>query len=203
MSKQYDDVVTGNTFDKYRTKNPIYQWLMSRFLDTAFELAAELDIDTALEVGCGPGDLAKRLLPNLRCNRYVGTDIGKDEIEIARKQNPAHEFQVADVYSLPFSNKEFDLTIACEVMEHLKNPHKAIQEISRVTKKHLLLSVPSEPWWRLLNMSRLKYIRHLGNTPGHLQHFSPKSITSLVSNDFQIIDFRRPFPWLMLIAEKK
>ena len=56
MSRQCDDVVTGNTFDKYRTKKPIYQSLMNRFLHTVFGLAAELDIDTALEMGCRPSD---------------------------------------------------------------------------------------------------------------------------------------------------
>jgi hypothetical protein len=93
--------------------------------------------------------------------------------------------------------------VACEVFEHLERPAAAIHEVARVAADWLLLSVPWEPTWRLLNLARGKYVRRLGNTPGHLQNFSRRAIRQLVSQRFDIVAQRRPFPWTMLLARKR
>jgi hypothetical protein len=57
------EFIGGNYFDKYRSKNPIHQWLMRGFLSSVRELLASIEYGSVLEVGCGPGDLATRTLP--------------------------------------------------------------------------------------------------------------------------------------------
>ena len=39
--------------------------------------------------------------------------------------------------------------------------------------------VPREPVWRVLNVARGRYVRWLGNPPGHIQHFSRAAFLAL------------------------
>lgn len=155
-----------------------------------------------LEVGCGPGDLAGRLLSRLDSRfsiDYIGIDLSPEEIVKARTNCPKLKFEVASATALPFSDREFDLVIACEVLEHLHEPSLATAELARVTKHSAIVSVPWEPVWRIMNCIRGKYLMSWGNTPGHVQQFSRKKIRSLLRPRFQIVQEKHPFPWTMLL----
>lgn len=200
--------VAGNYFDKYHSRNPIHRALVGGFLRRARELLARARPYTILEVGCGNGDLAGRLL-DLAAVRtppgpsYLGTDVSAEQIAFARARYPGAEFLRASVYALPFADRRFDVVIACEVFEHLEDPPAALREVERVCGGHLLLSVPWEPWWRVLNVLRGKYLGAWGNTPGHVQHFSRGGIRRLVASRFEIVAERRPLPWTMLLARRQ
>lgn len=196
--------VAGNHYDKYRTKNPIYRRLVEGFLADARSLVeralSELPRPArVLEVGCGPGDLAARLFED-QSVRYVGIDLGPEEVAAAKERCPGFEFRVASAESLPFDEGSFDFVVACEVLEHLEDPRRALAEMARVGGPRLLASVPWEPVWRAMNMARGAYLADLGNTPGHLQHFSRRAFRDLVSERYAILEERRPFPWSMLLA---
>ena len=188
----------GNTYDKYRTKNPLYRRLMDRFLSDAGALVGLADPGRVLEVGCGPGDLARRLFSSEQ--DYIGVDISQEEVSRARSAHPDLDFRAASIYELPFADRSFDLVVACEVLEHLAEPRRGLDELNRVCSGHLLASVPWEPAWRLLNLARGAYLRQFGNTPGHLQHFSRRRFRRLVRQRFELVTERRPFPWTMLLA---
>jgi ubiquinone/menaquinone biosynthesis C-methylase UbiE len=158
-----------------------------------------------IEVGAGAGDLAARLFASADSQRptveYLGTDISPEQIGKARDQYPSLKFQVANACDLPFSDNSADLVLACEVFEHLDDPATALEEASRVARRFVLISVPWEPVWRILNMARGKYLSHWGNTPGHVQHFSRNAIRSLVRRRCEIVAERRPLPWTMLLCQ--
>ena len=80
---------------------------------------------------------------------------------------------------------------------------KAIHELKRTSAKYIIVSVPREPLWRILNMFRGKYLRCLGNTPGHINHWHSNSIINLLDNNFTIKRILKPIPWTMILAEKK
>ncbi len=206
-----NDFVAGNNFDKYRSKNPIHQQLMNCFLADLEDLARKAlghlhERQSLLEVGCGPGDLAQQLLRRLQKDPsldYTGIDLSTDEIDKARRNCPDLRFEIASATELPFPPTHFDFAIACEVLEHLDNPRQALCELHRVTKGPVIVSVPWEPVWRVLNCFRGKYLSSFGNTPGHIQRFSRKAIRTLVSEYFDIREERNPFPWTMLLIQKK
>jgi hypothetical protein len=60
--------------------------------------------------------------------------------------------------------------------------------------------VPREPLWRGLNMARGAYWRSLGNTPGHVNHWSKREFVSLLSGYGAVEEARSPFPWTMLLV---
>ena len=63
----------------------------------------------------------------------------------------------------------------------MPDPEHTVAEMARVALRHLLVSVPREPLWRGLNMARGAYLKDLGNTPGHLNHWSKRSFVALLS----------------------
>ncbi len=68
-------------------------------------------------------------------------------------------------------------------------------------RHYLLVSVPREPLWRALNVARGAYIRDLGNTPGHLNHWSRRSFEALLGRYGEVVQARSPFPWTMLLVQ--
>ena len=94
------------------------------------------------------------------------------------------------------------MTVCCEVLEHLKNPNKGLSEIKRISKKDVIVSVPIEPVWRVLNILRGKYLKSFGNTPGHLNHWSVFSFQKLIrESGFCIKRKIISFPWQMYLIE--
>jgi hypothetical protein len=94
----------------------------------------------------------------------------------------------------------FDLVLGIEVLEHVPDPTAALAELERVSRGRLILSVPREPIWRFANMARGKYLANLGNTPGHIQHWSRRSFAELVGSRLEVVRVSTPFPWTMIEA---
>jgi hypothetical protein len=70
-----------------------------------------------------------------------------------------------------------------------------------VSRRALLVSTPHEPLFRGLNLLRGAHWSRLGNTPGHIQHFSPRSLERLVRRAMRVTQQRRVLPWIVLLAE--
>ncbi len=197
-----DGIVTGNTYDKYGSTNPVVRRLMGAFQRALDELFDRAKPTSLLDVGCGEGLLVHRWAERLRDGRVVGIDLQEESIQAgwAERQAPNLEYRVMQADSLPFAANEFDLVSAIEVLEHLPDPEQTLSEMARCAARHLLVSVPHEPLWRALNMARGAYIPQLGNTPGHLNHWSKRSFVRLLSRYGEIVEVRSPFPWTMLLV---
>jgi 2-polyprenyl-3-methyl-5-hydroxy-6-metoxy-1,4-benzoquinol methylase len=195
-------VPTGNTFDKYGSPNPVVRRLMAGFertLDRLFERAAP---ESVLDVGCGEGVLTSRWAQRLGDRPVIGTDLDDPKLhaEWDQRRRDNLEFRTMPVQRLQFDDDEFDLAAAIEVLEHVPEPERAVAEMARVARRHLLVSVPREPLWRALNVARGAYLRELGNTPGHVNHFSKRSFVGLLARHGEVIEACSPFPWTMLLV---
>lgn len=196
----------GNYYDKYRTRNPIARALMGGFLRSFDDLLQNCSgAADALEVGCGEGEISIRVAK--RGIQMSAFDVSPEVVEEARKRTVAAGVSVAlrtgSIYDLDPQRDSADLVICCEVMEHLEDPHLALAKLHSVCGKYLITSVPREPLWRVLNMVRGKYIRDLGNTPGHVQHWSRSKFLSLLEQRFRIMEVRAPIPWTMALCVPK
>ena len=197
-----EPVPTGNTFDKYGSGNPVVRRLMTGFRATLDELFARASPGSVLDVGCGEGVLTCDWADRLGDRRIVGLDLDDPKLhqEWERRSRPNLDFVAADATTLPFTDGEFDLAAAIEVLEHVPDPEATVAEMARVARRHLLVSVPREPIWRALNVARGAYVRDLGNTPGHVNHWSKRAFVSLLSRHGEVEQARSPFPWTMLLV---
>jgi 2-polyprenyl-3-methyl-5-hydroxy-6-metoxy-1,4-benzoquinol methylase len=197
-----DGVVTGNTYDKYGSSNPVVRRLMGGFERALDELLDRAAPRSLLDVGCGEGVLVQRWAQRLGGGRVVGIDLEEPSIQAgwASHQAPNLEYRVMAAESLPFGDGEFDLASAIELLEHVPDPEHTLSEMARCAGRHLLVSVPREPLWRALNMARGAYWSQLGNTPGHLNHWSRGSFVELLSRHGEVVEVRAPFPWTMLLV---
>jgi 2-polyprenyl-3-methyl-5-hydroxy-6-metoxy-1,4-benzoquinol methylase len=204
MSATDQAVPTGNTFDKYGSSNPVVRRMMAGFerdLDALFSRAAPASV---LDVGCGEGVLTERWACQLGGRPVVGIDLEdpKLEAEWAGRRRANLSFAVSPAASggLPFGDDGFDLAAAIEVLEHVPDPERTLAEMARVARRWLLVSVPREPLWRVLNVLRGAYVRDLGNTPGHVNHWSRTGFLRLLERHGRIIETRSPFPWTMVLV---
>lgn len=193
--------VVGNFYDKYQSRNPIARLLMRGFMGAVTDLFERQPRDEVLEVGCGEGELAQHFVshPGASPRRFVASDISLAQRRAGLSERI--EWREASIYELPFDDDSFDLVICCEVLEHIKDPARGLQELARVSRNQVLLSTPWEPVWRGLNMARGKYWRAWGNTPGHIQHFSRRGLIELASSKLRIRDIRRPLPWTVILGD--
>lgn len=107
----------------------------------------------ALDVGCHGGTFTEEIAKTLPGAEICGIDIDREAIAYAKKKRPETHFQVVAAEKLPFSEKNFDLVICLEVLEHVENPKKVLAEIRRCLKDKgwLIILVPSEsPFFRLI-----------------------------------------------------
>jgi 2-polyprenyl-3-methyl-5-hydroxy-6-metoxy-1,4-benzoquinol methylase len=195
-------VPTGNTFDKYGSTNPVVRRLMSGFEGTLEALFTRADPRSILDVGCGEGVLTERWAERLGEKPVIGIDLPdpKLEAEWAARRRENLEFRTFPGGDLPFADGTFDLVAATEVLEHVPDPEQTLAEMARVAARHLLVSVPREPLWRALNVARGAYVRDLGNTPGHINHWSKRSFVAAAGRHGDVIEARSPFPWTMLLV---
>jgi 2-polyprenyl-3-methyl-5-hydroxy-6-metoxy-1,4-benzoquinol methylase len=196
------EVPTGNTFDKYGSSNPVVKRLMAGFHSTLDELWAKAAPSSILDVGCGEGVLTAEWAERLGDGRVVGIDLDDPKLraEWEQRTRPNLDFVVQEATSLPFRDGEFDLACATEVLEHVPEPEATVAEMARVASGHLLVSVPREPLWRALNVARGAYWRDLGNTPGHVNHWSKREFAALLSRYGTVEEARSPFPWTMVLV---
>ena len=201
VTRDAEGTVTGNTYDKYGSTNPVVKRLMAGFERTLDELFAYAAPKTVLDVGCGEGVLTHQWAK--RVERIVGIDLEDPAIqaEWAKRQAPNLSYRVMKAERLPFEEGDFDLAAAIEVLEHVPDPEHTVAQMARVARGgHLLVSVPREPLWRGLNMARGAYLRDLGNTPGHVNHWSKQGFVRLLARHGEVVERRSPFPWTMLLV---
>jgi ubiquinone/menaquinone biosynthesis C-methylase UbiE len=196
-------VPTGNVYDKYATRNPIERRLVSSFLTRLGSALPSAAPSTVLEIGVGEAQGSRRVVARYPDAVVVGLDLPDSELVDAWDVLGGRGV-FGDAATLPFPDATFDLVLAIEVLEHLPDPRRALRELARVARPGctVLLTVPSEPLWRGLNLLRAKYVRHLGNTPGHIQHWSPKAFERLVGETFDVRSVSRPLPWTMVVAAR-
>jgi 2-polyprenyl-3-methyl-5-hydroxy-6-metoxy-1,4-benzoquinol methylase len=196
------EVPTGNTFDKYGSGNPLVRRLMAGFERQMEELLERAQAASIVDVGCGEGVLTERWAQTLRDGRVVGIDLDDPKLraEWERRSRANLSFVAGAGDRLPFRDDEFEAATAIEVLEHVPDPEAVLTEMARVSSRWILASVPREPLWRALNLARGAYVRELGNTPGHLNHWSKRSFTRLLARYGEVVELRSPLPWTMALV---
>ena len=192
-----------SNFRKHTHKNPIQQLLINNFYKTLINVIKPLKAKTILDVGCGEGFSLNKLNENNIGEKLEGIDYSKEAISIGKKLFPNLLLKQGSIYDLPYKDNTFDLVLCTEVLEHLENPKKGLQEILRMSKKYILVSVPNEPFFMMSNFLRGKNVMRFGNDSEHINHWTIFSFQKfLKSKNIRINKLKLPFPWILVLGEK-
>jgi SAM-dependent methyltransferase len=130
-----------------------------------------------LDLGCRYGALTRVYATG---NRVVGVDVDRDALAEAAKLGI--ETRWADVDEpLPFSDETFDVVVAGELLEHVRDPARLVAESRRVLRPggRLVASVPNA--FRLKNRLRFLLGRKPEDDPTHLHMYSPSDVRELLA----------------------
>ena len=192
--------------EKYTKTGHAGQWLLNNFYGAVSSLISNADLraGVALEVGAGQGYSTSYLRDALHKNvNLLASEIEPEQVRLAQIRNQNVPICIESVYELQREDKSIDFIIMLEVLEHLENPEIALSEMTRVAKQFVILSVPQEPIWRILNITRGKYWASFGNTPGHINHWSTNGFRHFVREYFEVVETKTPLPWTILLLKPR
>jgi len=163
---EYQQYYEGNDIEEIRRKlRRRNDWnTYTSVLDALFK--NDDTIDSAIDIGCGIGNVLFELVWRKKFATIVGVDFLRETMRIPHEQ-PRYfgsvQFLQGDVVHLPFTEKSFDLTICFNMLHHIYEDDvpKALEELARITKKYLLVEIRNkdnvlEPWYENRSL-RKKY----------------------------------------------
>ncbi|MCC6544903.1 MAG: class I SAM-dependent methyltransferase [Nitrospirae bacterium] len=143
--------------------------------------------NSVLDAGCGSGSLLKKL-SGYGCHVY-GIEHSKEYVDFlnGRSGRPhllnVKQIKYGSVTSIPFPDEMFDLVVSGDVLEHVTDDDKAVQEFYRVLKKGgvCAVSIPAMPsLWDISD-----------EWAGHLRRYTRDDIVSLFEKQGFAVEYVR------------
>jgi SAM-dependent methyltransferase len=192
----------GN-LQKHQNPNPMQRWRIDRFHQRILTLLSYAKPKSVLDAGCGEGFTLAQLQDALTDTTLVGVDFSRMALSWAKKQETTRAgLGISDIHRLPFADDQFDLVMSLEVLEHLPRSEDGLQELLRVSKDYVLVSVPHEPWFRGANFLRGKHLTAFGNDPEHLHNYTGRAFRQMVAGFAHVRWAGYSFPWQIALLQK-
>ena len=189
---------------EYQSTNPFTKRLIDNFYNKIKKIISDFGTDCRiLEVGCGAGESSRKIFEMLAGRYFEASEFDERYVKKLLELNLPYKISQEDVNNMHRKENEFDCVIFLEVLEHISDYEQALKELFRVSSKYVLISVPNEPLWRLLNIARFKYLKEAGNTPGHINHWSPSKLKKLLGKYGKVIKIESSLPWIISLTEVK
>jgi ubiquinone/menaquinone biosynthesis C-methylase UbiE len=120
---------------------------LNKVQNTSFHLIKKYRLNVALKlIG-----MENKTILDIGCQDFYTYNRLKDDFDITLADiHPKHAMiKRENIESLSFEDKSFDAVLCMEVLEHTHDPVKAIIELTRITRRELIISVPNEPFFSL------------------------------------------------------
>lgn len=186
---------------KFANTNPIQQGLIGKFHAAFVRELIALQPRSVCEVGAGEGFLLHQVEQQLPDVPLMGIDLNDEALAQGRVLFPTLHLEHGDIYHIAHPDTSWDVVVCSEVLEHLGRPAEALQELKRVAKRYVLLSVPHEPWFRLGNFARGRHLARLGNHPEHINQWSKNGFARFVAQTLHVEKVLSSFPWTIVVAK--
>jgi len=138
-----------------------------------------------LDVGCGEGYQISYIVNH--AGYTVGVDLSLSKLIEAKKRVKDVDFINASSEKLPFRTETFDKVLSLELLEHLRNPSKTIDEISFILKKQGILVI-SVPYKERIKMTQCIHCGKLTPIWGHLTSFDEEKLSMLMPKNYILLN---------------
>lgn len=201
-----EEVTRFYTTNDYISKNPSLHeedsgWKVTKLVPLVDSFLARQQENEVvlLDVGGGAGailsEIANRIRqhPNTGVRKYA-LDLSPGALEIQRARNPDIVKAVCeDIRETSFADKEIDLALMIDVLEHVPDPFRALVELKRIAK-FVIFKVPIENtlWTRMADSVRgAKRKEEILASVGHINFYTPHELRSQIERHTgQILEFR-------------
>ncbi|MDI6755683.1 MAG: class I SAM-dependent methyltransferase [Thermodesulfobacteriota bacterium] len=143
-----------------------------------------------VDVGCGEGITLEKLVSKFPDRQITGIDYSPENVEVCKERRlPA---RLGNVYELDFEDESVDCCLFMEVIEHLLDPLKALQEIHRIMRigGRLLVVFPNDLLFKMARLACLKF-QEAFTPSGHVKQWTPKEMQSTMEKaGFAIVDLQ-------------
>lgn len=190
-------VITGNFFNKYESNNPLVKFVMGKYFGAIRYYLDGIKFDSMIDLGCGEGEIIRWTRENYGKKKTKACDIDNILLANIKKEFPDVKTDTIYLDKETDTKNSYDLALLLEVLEHIEDYEAVLKNISKMKFKYLLISVPNEPFFRGSNLARLKYVKRLGNTPGHVNNFTYLKFRLLIKKYFKddLIEFKICWIW--------
>jgi SAM-dependent methyltransferase len=149
---------------------------------------------TIVDIGCGEGVTLEKIHRRFSERSVMGLDTLPENVDICKKHGCNAE--IGDVYNLPLPSNSVDFVLFMEVVEHLKHPETAVQEIHRVLAPNgrLVIVFPNDMVFKIARILMLRF-REAAYDPGHVRQWTPRDMRNLLNEQDFTLAFYRNIPF--------
>jgi 2-polyprenyl-3-methyl-5-hydroxy-6-metoxy-1,4-benzoquinol methylase len=133
-SETYDNLWT-ETWGDQQSFGPVHRHQRQQLL----KLIGSLNVESVLDVGCGSGDNLAALAQAMPRLVLAGTDVSSQALVQAAQRVPGATFRQLDIQNEAL-NKQFDLVLSNQVVEHLIDDMAAFRNMTRMAKRWVLVA---------------------------------------------------------------
>ena len=151
---------------------------------------SEIPYHTALDLGCGTGEIMRLILQQSKDKSLYGIDLSEKMLEIANEKLGSHvNLILGDSEQLPFSDSFFDVVYCNDSFHHYPTPDKVLSEVCRVLKPSGVF-VMCDCWQPRIGRAIMNfYMKH--SKEGDVKIYSENEIRKLFSVHFSKVLWER------------
>ena len=151
---------------------------------------SEIPYHTALDLGCGTGEMMRLILQQNKDKSLYGIDLSEKMLEVAKEKLGNHvNLILSDSEQLPFSDSFFDVVYCNDSFHHYPAPDKVLSEVYRVLKPNGIF-VMCDCWQPTIGRAIMNfYMKH--SKEGDVKIYSEIEIRKLFSVHFSKVLWKR------------
>lgn len=154
------------------------------------EKLSNIPFQSALDLGCGTGEMLKLILQKDPHKELCGIDLSEEMLAVAKSKLPEQvKLLLGDSEALPFPDNAFDVVYCSDSFHHYPAPQNVLREVNRVLKPGgtFLMGDCWQPFVGRVIMNF--YMRH--SKEGDVKIYSEAELVSMLSAYFHNVSWEQ------------